>query len=415
MPVVAHTILVAPVPQSVVAGTSEFALYTELDLNTIPWYTAAGPWGSRYIIPQAAPPVTTTSASPTNLTQFEAALVSGRQITIANGVTIDCGAGVLLASGVSLSDIDIIIEPTGALLNFGLGSYNSGDVCTYNRIRIRGPGASSGGYRGGQLHQFKVIINGNLSSVINDLIIDGVGATAGAADDINATLAIQLQTGNTNSRRFNMANCRVASGGEGYTGDMWDSIIAGNSFLTALTNPETIEDESWGSRITPSAGGSHVFCFNDVRASVPGRTNVFHRARIHPGPEGVGHYWVANNLMVDKVEARLLWCNANAGSGFGWLESFMADSNRYYVEGAGLGYSSESAIYNRFTNETFYSALSLSAASLVVAATINPTQTTPPPPGISTTKVTSGLVFNGSASDPPWEAAGDPSGLNWDI
>lgn len=390
-------------------GTEPFVWYPGLDFNTVPWYTSAGDWGSQYVIQPAAAPVTTTEANPTNFAQFEAALVSGTRINIGAGVTIDCGEGTLLATGVTLTDIDIVIDPAGALLNFRLGSYGS-DLCTYARIRVR---YTVGSYSGGQLHQFGVIINGNASSSINDVIIDGVGVTGGASDDVTATTAILMQTGTTNSRRLNVVNCRIASGGEGYLGDMGDTIFAGNSILTALTNPEPVEDESWGVRIMGYLAASHIAYGNDVRAATPGRTNVFHRFRIHPGPEGSGHYWLANNLMVDLVEARMLWCIASAGSLDGWLESFMTDGNTYYAEGVGLSYYSESAIYNRFTNETFYSSLSLSVSSLVVSATVNPDS--PSPPGISTVKVTSNLTFNGAATPPAWGAAGDPSTLNWNI
>lgn len=391
-------------------GTEPFVWYPGLDLNAVPWYTGAGAWGSQYVIQPAAAPTTTTEANPTNFAQFEAALVSGTRINIGAGVTIDCGNGTLLATGATLSDIDIVIDPAGALLYFRLGSYGS-DLCTYDRIRVRGP--TVGAYSGGQLHQFGAIINGNASSSINDVILDGIGVTGGASDDVTATTAILMQTGSTNSRRFNMVNCRLASGGEGYLGDMADTIQAGNSILTALTNPEPVEDEAWGSRIMGYIAGGHIAYANDVRAATPGRTNVFHRFRIHPGVEGSGHYWLANNLMVDLVEARMLWCIASAGSLDGWLESLITDGNTYYAEGVGLSYYSESAIYNSFSNETFYSSLSLSAANLVVASEVNPDS--PTPPGISTTKVTSNLTFNGAATPPAWGAAGDPSGLNWNI
>lgn len=404
------TMIVSDSAAASTGGTEPFVWYPDFDFNTVPWYVGAGDWGSQYVIQPAAAPTTTTEANPTNFAQFEAALASGTRINIGAGVTINCGEGTLVATGATLSDIDIVIDPAGALLYCRFGSYGS-DLCTYQRIRVRGP--TVGAYSGGQLHQFGVIINGNASSSINDVILDGVGLTAGASDDITATTAVLMQTGLTNSRRINMVNCRMASGGEGYLGDMADTIFAGNSGLTALTNPEPIEDEAWASRIMGYIAGSHIAYGNDFRAATPGRTNVFHRYRIHPGVAGSGHYWLANNLMVDLVEARMLWCIAAAGSLDGWLESFMTDGNTYYAEGLGLSYYSESAIYNRFANETFYSSLSLSAANLVVASEVNPDS--PTPPGISTTKVTSNLTFNGAATPPAWGAAGDPSGLNWNI
>jgi hypothetical protein len=390
------------------AAGDPFTWHTALDLNDVPWHTAAGAWGTQHAMPEATAPTTTTTSNPTTLAQFQAALVSGTRINIGAGVTIDCGAGNLQGTGETLSDIDIVISSTGALLHFRLGTYST-DVCTYSRIRIRG--STVGSYSGGQLHHFGVIISSSSSSSCNDVIIDGVGITGGASTDIEATSALLLQTGSTSSRRLNVVNCRLASGGEGYIGDMADTIFAGNSMLTALTNPEPVEDESWGIRIVGYLSGGHIVYGNDIRAASAGRTNVFHRVRIHPGVNGEGHLWVGNNTMVDLVEARLLWCIASAGSLAGWLESFMADGNTYYVEGAGMSYSSESAIYNRFTNETFYSALSLSDSNLVVASVI----AGPPPPGVSTTKVTSGNSYNGTATPPAWGAAGDPSGLNWNI
>lgn len=390
-------------------GGDTLATYPGLDLNTIPWHTASGAWGNQYVMPKADPPVTTSEASPTTAAEFQANLVSGRRLIIGPGVTITFGVSELQAQGVTLTDVDIVIHPTASLRYFALGSYNSGDVCVYNRIRVRGP--TLGSYSGGQLHQFKVVIDANASNSCNNLIVDGLGCTASASDDITATTAIGLQTGTTSSRRFNMTNCRVASGGEGYIGDMGDTIFAGNSWLTALTNPEPIEDESWAIRIMGLISGSHIVFENDMRAAEPGRTNVFHRVRVHPDANGVGHFFMKGCTLVDRVESRAMWCDADAGSQNGWLESFMTENNTYYMEGLGLSFYSESAIYNRFRNETFYSALSLSDSSLTVRSSI----AGPPEPGIPTVKVVDNNTYNGTATPPAWGAAGDPSGLNWNI
>lgn len=99
-----------------------FTWYPALDFNDVPWHVSSGAWGSQYTMPEAAAPVTTNTENPTTLAQFQAALVSGNRININAGVTITCTAGSLQATGETLSDIDIVIASTGALLNFRLGS-----------------------------------------------------------------------------------------------------------------------------------------------------------------------------------------------------------------------------------------------------------------------------------------------------
>jgi hypothetical protein len=390
-------------------GEDPFEWYPALDLNTIPWHTASGDWGSQYTMPVAAAPTITASAAPTTFAGFVTACnAGGRFIRIANGVTIDCD-GDISSFNTTLSDLDIVIEPGGLLRDWSIGSL-FGDLVTINRVRIRG--TTVGSHSGGQLHNFDVIGSGNASSRLYDCILDGIDVTGGDATDSEATNAFKTQI---RGARLNVVNCRFASGGEGYIGEMGDTIWCGNSFLTALTNPETVEDESWGTRITTNATGSHIFFENDMRASTGGRSDVFHRARFHPGPEGSGHVWMQGNTFVDRIDGFMVACVANLEStAHGWYESFMTDSNRYYFESAtNFSLISESAIYNSFTNETFYGNASLTNTQIGVSSTINPTDETPP--GINTTKVTSGNTFNAGTTDPAWGGAGDPSGLNWDI
>jgi hypothetical protein len=387
-------------------GTVPYVWDSSLDLASIPWYTASGAWGSQYVIPVAAAPTAPTQVTATTCANFTSALLAGsRTITIATGTTINCSGNTY---GPTITDVDVVIEPGAVLMHLALGAQDA-TLVTINRLRFRG--TTVGQHSGGQLHNLDIIGSANVNSRANDIILDGIDVTGGNSTDTTATNAINLQIWGS---RFAMHFCRMASGGEGYIGGLSDSIITNNSVLTALTSPEPVEDESWGYRITARAGGSHIFWRNDIRAATAGRTNVFHRVRIHPNLEGVGHLWMKENTLVDRVEGRMIWVNADADStAHGWLESWITDSNQLYVGGSAMSYYSESALYVLHQNNVFRSALSLSDSSLTVCTTINCNDETPP--GLSPTVVKTGNTYPGNASDPAWGAQGDPSGLNWNI
>jgi hypothetical protein len=390
-------------------GTAPYTWYSALDLNTVPWYTASGAWGSQYTITAPTAPTAPTAVTVTTCAGLVSAMeAGGRTITVENGTTIDCSSGSN-AIGPTVTDVDVIIQPGAVLKNILLGESFGSNQITINRVRFRG--TTVGQHSGGQLHNLDIVGTGNVNSLANDIILDGIDITGGNSTDVTATNAVNLQIWGS---RLAVVYCRVAAGGEFYIGGLGDSVFAGNSILTALTNPETVEDESWAIRVTARATGAHILYQNDIRAATPGRTNVFHRYRIHPGPEGAGHFWAADNTLVDRVEARIFWVNADAdSSAHGWLESFITDGNRIYAGGTAMSYYSESALYVLHQNNVIRATFAVSDTSLVVCATINCSDETPP--GLSPTVVKTGNTYPTNTADPAWGAQGDPSGLNWNI
>ena len=84
--------------------------YSALNLNDIPWHTAAGGWGPQVRLEAPALPVTTRSVTVNSRTEFNsAASVAGTRITVATG-----WPGNTVAT-INANDIDVII-PAGVAI-----------------------------------------------------------------------------------------------------------------------------------------------------------------------------------------------------------------------------------------------------------------------------------------------------------
>ena len=129
----------APAPAPAPPPTAgSYPHYPALNLNAIPWHTAAGGWGPRVTLEAPALPVTTRSVTVNSRTEFNAAAsVAGTRITVATG-----WPGNTVAT-INSSDIDVII-PTG----ISIGAIEFGNWprdYAISRVRIRGttPGTHS--------------------------------------------------------------------------------------------------------------------------------------------------------------------------------------------------------------------------------------------------------------------------------
>ena len=147
------------VSETAATPTSSYPHYPALNLNDIPWHTAAGGWGPQVRLEAPALPVTTRSVTVNSRTEFNsAASTAGTRITVATG-----WPGNTVAT-INANDIDVIIPAGVAVGAIEMGGWPR--TSPLARIRIRGttPGTHSGG-RMGQYRDY---------SLVSDVVIDGI-------------------------------------------------------------------------------------------------------------------------------------------------------------------------------------------------------------------------------------------------
>lgn len=379
-------------------GTDPYIWFPALDLNTIPFHVAAGAWGSHSPIQEAAAPVTTSSGTAGTTTQFRDALLTpGTEVTLTDFIT---GASVS-DSGAVIRDIDVIVPTgTGLLGEFStsnapsIGRYSGPSYSTIERLRFRG--STVGSFSGGQIHNITFL------SDFSDVIFDGVQLSGPEGTNNSAAIVITGDDQGRQGSRIAIHNVRANCGGGFYIGGTSDLIACNNAILTAQGTTDPVD--AWGFR--QSGTGSHVFYGNDIRASTAraGTTNnVYHRLRISPFI-GSRYYWVKNNVIVDRVEGRILIVDAEFGSGDGTLEGAWFESNLVIASQVVTGNEL------RITDATYARIINNTIQSDVITSTANITLGAPVTDGDKTT----GNVFESlPGSDPSWTAVGDPSGIDW--
>lgn len=366
--------------------------YPALDMNTIPFHTAAGEWGvQRAIVAPLAPQGTLTEVTVSNAADFNTQyMIGSRQITIDTSFT---HGGTPIGN---TSDVDIIINPGVVVTNLALGTaIDSGAVHT--RIRVRGP--TVGAYSGGQVHQW------SSQARLDDLILDGIALT-GADPGSTAFVC----NGNHVGGNTAIVNCKVHAGGEAFFAPIREgksTVFAGNTVLTGSSNPPSANPEAWGFRVERAADNRStatvVFYKNDIRGNRVS-TSQYHRIRMHQEAQG-GYSWLKENVFVDHIEARIFTVNSSmvntGGPWSGNQDGVWFLTNTIYAETLSLtpeGARVIDSTYTKITDNVFYGDVTSSHVTAEESTNSDPI---------------TGNTYNTIIADPAWLSPGDPSALDW--
>jgi len=319
-------------PEPGAAVADPYPWYPALDLARIPFHVTDGAWGAQMPITAPAPPVTTRSITVTTADELEReGLVPGSEIT----VMADIDRTVTLLGDVT--DLDLIVPPGVTMSNINVGRASPPSMS--RRVRVRGsrPGEHSGG-RLGTVTFF---------SDMADAILDGVDLNGADGDRNGLAWYVATDPG----ARIAIVNVRAhASASVALHGEVTDLVIAGNNLVSGARSREANGfPEGWGLR-----GGRRVVVFDN---RIEG--NRYHRVRVHPGDAEAEYAWIADNVLVDPYEARIVWAAALPSATTPW-DGFWAVCNTVYAHSdpsAGcLGHSFEApdATYARLTNNTLF-------------------------------------------------------------
>ena len=206
--------IAAPAPAPT-AGS--YPHYPALNLNDIPWHTAAGGWGPQVRLEAPALPVTTRSVTVHSQAAFNTeAAVNGTQITIGTG----WAPNTLVF--VAASDIDIIIPPGIVIGAISVGTYSP--QTPRARVRIRGP--VPGTRSGGRMGQYR-----DWHNQISDIVIDGIDLNG----DSSFTGSEGLIAFRVEGTRYAVLNSRVISSDATWLGNAKHVVIANSNFYHAAS------------------------------------------------------------------------------------------------------------------------------------------------------------------------------------
>ncbi|HWA36481.1 MAG TPA: hypothetical protein VG873_01345 [Burkholderiales bacterium] len=365
---------VCPAPDAKAA--EPYRWYPRLDLARIPFHSAAGAWGPRAAIVAPEPPVTTRSVRVTSAAQLAAeARRPGTLITVAAQFI---GPVTILDD---VRDVDIVVPPGHRVAQLTVGRY--APPSRTERVRIRGttPGAHSGGVVG--------VIRFASTLQVSDVIVDGLDLNGD--DGRGGHYLWQFARG---AQRVAIVNNRGHSATAGSLDQRGgsDIVIAGNLLLTGgRSREEAAVPEGWGIR----AGGRIVIYGNRIEGP------RYHRVRLHP-QEGVSplYAWVADNVFVDRHEARILWVQNTPGHTARY-NGVWASCNQVYAHSTCITPSFEAAHadYARLTSNRFFGSITEALQRGQQAAH-----------GAGHDYL-SGNTFSAWQSPPPWPAPGDPANV----
>lgn len=362
-----------PDPSTSVA--EPYRWYPALDLARIPFHVSAGAWGEQRPVAAPEPPTTTRSVTVSSRGELETeGLVPGTEIT----VTADIPETITLLGDVT--DLDLIVPEgiTIGAINVGRASPPS----VSRRVRIRGttPGEHSGGTLG-QVTFF--------SADFQDAILDGVDLNATTDSGSGLAWYIAVEEG---SARFAIVNNRAhAAGATALHGPVVDLVIAGNNLVSGARSRESNGyPEGWTLR-----GGRRIVVFDNHMEG-----NRYHRVRVHPDQASDEYAWVADNILVDPFEARIVWGGAALSDDASPWDGFWAVCNRVHAHSntdtgcIGFSFEAPDASYARLTNNDFYGVVD--EAGLIARM------------GMGDQDVTSDNVYQAWETPPPWDEPGDP-------
>ena len=325
-----------PVASSAPAPTAgSYAHYPALNLNDIPWHTAAGGWGPQVRLEAPALPVTTRSVTVNNRAEFNAAAsIAGTRITIATG-----WPGNTLAT-INANDIDVIIPPGVSIgaIEFGVWPRDY----AISRVRIRGttPGTHSGG-RMGQYRDY---------ARVSDIIIDGI--------DLNGDSPYTVQGNNEgwipfriHSNRVAVLNSRIISSDSTWLGSARHVVIANSNFYHAASTRAQVGYPG-GYGIRNSAGPVTI-----IDSRVQGTR--YHNIRVSSEGNSGELLYVGRSTIVAMAEGRTSWMwnhiNVNVGRGQG---AIMAGNSIYTYSAPGCPFgpeiSSVNVDWSRVANNRFF-------------------------------------------------------------
>jgi hypothetical protein len=355
--------------------------YPALNLDSIPFHASAGAWGQRVAVQAPAAPQITSTSNATNIAELQAAMaVPGRRVTITRSIV----AGGAVVNVTTVTDVEVVI-PNGILVSGVLfGSGYSGTI--WNRIRFtKAPGDTIGG----QVHQFRM-----LGASISDLVIDGLQISGSGEPAIYPT------TTSGTPLRVAIVNNRIHTSTSAYGYGARHLVVAGNSVRhNAVDGSGPLS--SWGFRQGGGdyTDGPYVYYQNDIRGI------TYFKLRFHPTLASSGYpyyFWVAENTFVDRVTSSMIGVgDLPATGGSSAMAGAWYLANRYYV-GGGI---SQTMLRTDNTSSATY----LRINGNLVYGTTSPMSTWGAPNGDA-----SGNTYDAArGNDPPWGAAGDPTGIDW--
>ncbi len=381
-------------------GAEPYTWFTGFDKQDFPPHTSSGVWGAQSTVKEASAP----TGAMTDVTAANAAELATHIYTPNRRITVTGNISATAFNGGNITDVDIILNSGVTMRDCYIGAGDGSTTIT--RLRLRGP--TVGSYSGGKLHQ--VYFLGPSSGTSTDVILDGIALTGKAVGGFGC---INVQ-GSWN--RMAITNCRAISGGKFYTGDADNLTVTNCSILTGMDTAAESggDEEAWGIRFEQLSAGNFIVYGCDIRSNPLRSVSSHYRVRAHPG-SGVEYYWVDSNQFVERVESRILWCDAAAGGGSGnFLSTWFTNNNLVASSTGGIlfpgidvgttGGTLDTA-YAYLTGNTFQSNTYTSNSAVgSIAGSVN-----------GTAGKGSNTYTTLPGSDPAWGAAGDPSGITWDI
>jgi hypothetical protein len=364
-------------------GTDPYTWFTSLDKNIIPFHAGSGVWGSQsQIVEAAAPTGTMVDVTAANAAELATHIyTANRRITLTGNIT----NGTFNAG--NITDVDIIVPPGIVMNSTTFGRFDGSRTIT--RLRVRGN--TVGSYSGGQVHRTYIF------GPANDVIFDGVAMSGRGGNEYALVMGFS-------NNRLAVTNVRAQCGGYFYIGTTSNATFTNCSILTGVDTVSQLE--AWGIRFSHEALGNLLVYGCDIRSSTNRTTQAYHRIRCHPDP-GLNYVWVHGNTLVDRVENRIFWCDAAAGTGTGdalgvWFTGNNIVATRTASQVPDISGADTNYAYvqdNTFQSNTFLSDSNISLTGITNGSAGR-----------------SGNVYQSlPGSDPAWGAAGDPTGINWNI
>lgn len=316
---------------STVSPTS-YPWYPGFDLQSVPWHSASGAWGSQVRLEAPAAPSTTRAVTVRTIQEFDAAAAVPRtQITVAAS-----WAGNSVAT-IDASDVDVIIPRGVSIGAIQLGAYPR--TRTLSRIRIRGttPGVHSGG-RMGQYRDYELA---------TDVIIDGI--------DLNGDSPWPGAESNTAFRpsatRLAILNVRAIAAGPLWLGGARHVFIGNSNLFHGAAGRDAVGFiEGWGIR---NAGGPITIVDSRIQGT------RYHNLRPQSAGTAGELLYATRSSFVAMAEGRTAWLWNNINSGQWSGQGAFFERNDFYTYSApgcwaGFEIDSRDSIWVRISDNRFF-------------------------------------------------------------